>query len=58
MQKQARVEPIYEATDLNNKIIGWNVIDESQPDNEMVVSEHETQEEAVKAAEEFEQREY
>ncbi|WP_227370750.1 hypothetical protein [Halomonas sp. M20] len=58
MQKQARVEPIFDATDMNEKIIGWNVIDESQPENETVVSEHETQEEAIKAAEEFEQREF
>nr|WP_299245754.1 hypothetical protein [uncultured Halomonas sp.] len=58
MQKQARVEPIYDATDMNEKIIGWNVIDESQPENETVVSEHETEQEAVKAAEEFEQREF
>nr|WP_298410977.1 hypothetical protein [uncultured Halomonas sp.] len=58
MQKQARVEPIFDAKDMNEKIIGWNVVDESQPENETVVSEHETQEEAIKAAEEFEQREF
>nr|WP_298379506.1 hypothetical protein [uncultured Halomonas sp.] len=58
MQKQARVEPIFDATDMNEKVIGWNVIDESQPDNETVVSEHETEQEAIKAAEEFEQREF
>ncbi|MCE8021342.1 hypothetical protein HOP51_14670 [Halomonas sp. MCCC 1A11036] len=55
--KQARVEPIYEASDLNQAVIGWNVVDESDPDNEVVVSEHETQREAIQAAEAFEQRE-
>ncbi|WP_106476969.1 hypothetical protein [Phytohalomonas tamaricis] len=53
--KQARIDPVYEADALNQKVIGWTVIDISQPENETVVSEHETQAEAIKAAEEFEQ---
>lgn len=57
MSKQARIEPVFAARDMNEKITGWVVIDESQPENETVVSEHETQSEAIKAAEEFEQRE-
>lgn len=55
--KQARVEPIYEAEDMNLPVTGWNVIDETDPQNEIVVSEHETEVEALKAAEEYEQRE-
>ena len=55
MQKQARVEPVFDSSDLKEKITGWVVIDESQPDNENVVSEHATQEEALRAAEQFEQ---
>ncbi|MDR5900366.1 hypothetical protein QC823_15480 [Halomonas vilamensis] len=55
--KQARIEPIYEADDLNLNVIGWNVIDETEPENEVVVSEHTSKKEAVQAAEEFEQRE-
>lgn len=56
MPKQARIEPVFDVDDLKEKTTGWVVIDESQPDNEVVVSEHETQGEAIKAAEEFEQR--
>ncbi|CAM4069585.1 hypothetical protein VRRI112168_13120 [Vreelandella rituensis] len=55
--KQARIEPIYEADDLHQNVIGWHVIDETEPENEVVVSEHETQQEAIEAAKEFEQRE-
>ncbi|MHB0775349.1 hypothetical protein [Halomonas sp. WWR20] len=55
MPKQARIEPVFEADDLNPTVTGWLVIDVSQPENETVVSEHETQAEAIKAAEEFEQ---
>ncbi|GAB2798802.1 hypothetical protein GCM10027040_27070 [Halomonas shantousis] len=55
MPKQARIEPVFEASDLNQKVTGWLVIDTSQPENETVVSEHETQAEAIKAAEDFEQ---
>jgi hypothetical protein len=55
--RQARVEPVYEAEDMNLPVIGWNVIDETDPQNEIVVSEHETEVEALKAAEEYEQRE-
>ncbi|MCG7599963.1 hypothetical protein MHM84_09195 [Halomonas sp. McH1-25] len=57
MSRQARIEPVFAAKDLNDKITGWVVIDESQPENENVVSEHESQAEAIRAAEEFEQRE-
>ncbi|SDL49107.1 hypothetical protein SAMN05661010_01781 [Modicisalibacter muralis] len=57
MSKQARVEAVFDVGDFKENITGWVVIDESQPDNETVVSEHETQSEAIKAAEEFEQRE-
>lgn len=55
MSRQARVDPVFAARDMNEKITGWLVIDETQPDNERVVSEHETQSEAIKAAETFEQ---
>ncbi|MGM0522365.1 MAG: hypothetical protein ACQEQ6_09835 [Pseudomonadota bacterium] len=55
--KQARIEPIYEADDLNLNVIGWNVVDETEPENEVVVSEHTSKKEAVQAAEAFEQRE-
>ncbi|MBZ9567087.1 hypothetical protein [Modicisalibacter tunisiensis] len=58
MQKQARVEPVFAARDMNEKITGWVVIDESQPDNENVVSEHDTQDEALRAAERFENDEH
>ncbi|KXS37976.1 MAG: hypothetical protein AWU55_1916 [Halomonadaceae bacterium T82-2] len=58
MQKQARVEPVFAARDMNEKITGWVVIDESQPDNENVVSEHDTQDEALHAAERFENDEH
>ncbi|WP_168380887.1 hypothetical protein [Modicisalibacter radicis] len=58
MQKQARVEPIIDSSDLKETITGWIVIDESQPDNENVVSEHATQDEALRAAERFEQAEH
>ena len=57
MSRQARVEPVFEVSDLKEKIVGWVVIDETQPENEITVSEHDTQDEAVRAAEEFEQRE-
>lgn len=57
MPRQARIEPVFDVNDLKEKITGWIVIDETQPDNETVVSEHDTQSEAIKAAEEFEQRE-
>lgn len=58
MQKQARIEPVFESSDLKETITGWVVIDESQPDNENVVSEHTTQDEALRAAELFEQAEH
>ncbi|MFB9869139.1 hypothetical protein [Vreelandella sulfidaeris] len=57
MSKQARIDPIYEVSDLKEKIVGWSVVDVSQPDNEVVVSEHTTNKEAIQAAEAFEQRE-
>lgn len=57
MPKQARIEPVFDADDLKETIIGWIVIDETQPDNEIVISEHETRKEAIQAAEAFEQRE-
>ncbi|MFW3615889.1 hypothetical protein [Billgrantia antri] len=55
--KQARIEPIRDADDINLPVTGWNVIDETDPDNEIVISAHETEVEALKAAEEYEQRE-
>lgn len=57
MSRQARVEPVFEVSDLKETITGWVVIDETLPENEITVSEHDTQDEAVRAAEEFEQRE-
>jgi len=57
MSRQARIEPIIEANDLKETITGWLVIDESVPENEVVVSEHTSQKEAIQAAEAFEQRE-
>lgn len=57
MSRQARIEPIIDATDLKETITGWLVIDESVPENEVVVSEHTSQKEAIQAAEAFEQRE-
>jgi hypothetical protein len=58
MQKQARIEPIRDVDGTHDNIEGWNVIDESQPENERVVSTHDTEAEAIKAAEEFEQQEF
>ncbi|MBZ9558370.1 MULTISPECIES: hypothetical protein [Modicisalibacter] len=58
MQKQARVEPVFAARAMNEKVTGWVVIDESQPDNENVVSEHDTQDDALRAAERFENDEH
>ncbi|WP_111413610.1 hypothetical protein [Billgrantia lactosivorans] len=55
--KQARIEPIRDAEDINLPVTGWHVIDETDPDNEIVVSEHATEVEALKAAEAYEQRE-
>ncbi|WP_445158385.1 hypothetical protein [Halomonas sp. E14] len=55
--KQARVEPIRDAQDMNLPVTGWNVIDETDPSNEIVVSEHDSEAEAIRAAEEYEQRE-
>ncbi|MYL22397.1 hypothetical protein [Vreelandella massiliensis] len=55
--KQARVDPVYEADDLHQNIIAWNVIDETEPENEVVVSQHESRKDAMQAAEAFEQRE-
>ncbi|MFC3284076.1 hypothetical protein [Litchfieldella rifensis] len=57
MPKQARIEPVFDADDLKETITGWIVIDESEPDNEIVISEHESKKEAIQAAEAFEQRE-
>ncbi|WP_043531475.1 hypothetical protein [Litchfieldella xinjiangensis] len=58
MPKQARIEPVFDADDLHETITGWVVIDESRPaDEEVVVSEHKTEKEAIQAAEAFEQRE-
>ncbi|MDZ7851231.1 MAG: hypothetical protein U5L98_00915 [Halomonas sp.] len=55
--KQARVEPIREAEDPNLPVVGWHVIDETDPQNEIAVSEHDTEADAIRAAEEYEQRE-
>lgn len=55
--KQARIEPIRDAEDINLPVTGWHVIDETDPGNEIVVSAHETEVEALKAAEAYEQRE-
>ncbi|MGM0982766.1 MAG: hypothetical protein ACQEXG_04975 [Pseudomonadota bacterium] len=55
--KQARVEPIREAEDPNLPVVGWHVIDETDPQNEIAVSQHDTEADAIRAAEEFEQRE-
>lgn len=57
MSRQARIEPVFDATDLKENITGWLVIDVTQPENEVVVSEHTSQKEAIQAAEALEQRE-
>lgn len=56
-EKQARIEPIYEADDLHHNVVGWHVVDETEPENEVVVSEHVSRKEAIQAAEAFEQGE-
>lgn len=55
--RQARVEPIRDAQDINLPVTGWHVIDETDPNNEIVVSEHDSEAEAIRVAEEYEQRE-
>lgn len=57
MSRQARIEPVIEADDLKETITGWLVIDETVPENEVVVSEHTSKKEAIQAAEALEQRE-
>lgn len=57
MSRQARIEPVFDATDLKETITGWVVIDATQPENEVVVSEHTSKKEAIQAAEALEQRE-
>lgn len=57
MSRQARIEPVIEASDLKEAITGWLVIDETVPENEVVVSEHTSKKEAIQAAEALEQRE-
>ncbi|TFH85972.1 hypothetical protein EQG41_14125 [Billgrantia azerbaijanica] len=56
-ERQARIEPIYDADGLHHNVVGWNVVDETQPENEVVVSEHLSRKEAIQAAEAFEQGE-
>ncbi|MBZ5488062.1 hypothetical protein HW452_11065 [Halomonas aquamarina] len=55
--RQARIDPVFDVSDLKETITGWQVVDVSQPENEVVVSEHTSEKEAIQAAEEFEQRE-
>ncbi|RUR50810.1 hypothetical protein [Vreelandella populi] len=55
--RQARIDPVFDVSDLKEKITGYQVVDVSQPENEVVVSEHTSEKEAIQAAEEFEQRE-
>jgi len=55
--KQARVEPIREADDPNLPVVGWHVIDETDPHNEIAVSSHDSEAEAIRAAEAYEQHE-
>lgn len=57
MSRQARIDPIYEVEDLKETIVAWSVVDVTQPDNEVVVSEHTSNKEAIQAAEALEQRE-
>ncbi|MDQ7734048.1 hypothetical protein QT231_15155 [Halomonas sp. SpR1] len=57
MSRQARIEPVIDADDLNETVTGWLVIDETVPENEVVVSEHTSKKEAIQAAEALEQRE-
>ncbi|GEN29552.1 hypothetical protein HVA01_31980 [Halovibrio variabilis] len=57
MSRQARIQPVIDADDLNETVTGWLVIDETVPENEVVVSEHTSKKEAVQAAEALEQRE-
>lgn len=57
MSRQARIDPVYEIKDHKEEIVKWSVVDVSEPDNEVVVSEHTTNKEAIQAAEALEQRE-
>lgn len=57
MSRQARIQPVIDADDLNETVTGWLVIDETVPENEVVVSEHTSKKDAVQAAEALEQRE-
>ncbi|BBI52228.1 hypothetical protein HORIV_46490 [Vreelandella olivaria] len=57
MSRQARIDPVIDADDLNETVTGWLVIDETVPENEVVVSEHTSKKEAIQAAEALEQRE-
>jgi len=57
MSRQARIEPVIEASDLKEIITGWLVIDETVPENEVVISEHPSKKEAIQAAEALEQQE-
>ncbi|WP_447553534.1 hypothetical protein [Vreelandella sp. EE22] len=56
MSRQARIDPVFEVSDLKETISGWQVVDVSQPGNEVVVSEHTSEKEAIQAAEALEQR--
>ena len=55
--KQARIEPIYDVDGIHQNVVGWNVIDETEPENEVIVSQHDNKKDAVQAAEAYEQRE-
>ncbi|SDJ69470.1 hypothetical protein [Billgrantia gudaonensis] len=55
--KQARIEPIYEVDGIHHNVTGWNVVDETEPENEVIVSQHDNKKDAVQAAEAYEQRE-
>ncbi|UZH08601.1 MULTISPECIES: hypothetical protein [unclassified Halomonas] len=57
MSRQARIDPVIDADDLKETVTGWLVIDETVPENEVVVSEHTSKKEAIQAAEALEQRE-
>ncbi|MGO2246697.1 MAG: hypothetical protein ACTH5L_09840 [Halomonas sp.] len=57
MSRQARIDPVYDVNDLKETITGWLVVDVTDPANEVVVSEHTSNKEAIQAAEALEQRE-
>jgi len=54
MVRTARIEPIFLESDENQPVIGWKVVDISNPEQETEVSRHASEPEALQAAREFE----